>query len=59
MSQKEDMTQSLKALEVDALQLFEQLGHNAAVDRRALSLAQTNLQQSILWAIKAVEEVKS
>lgn len=59
MSQKQEMIQSLKALEVDALQRFEQLGYNAAVNRRALSLAQTNLQQSILWAIKAVEEVKS
>lgn len=53
MSDLNAMTESLKALEKDAEQLFAQLVE-AGADPRRMALAKTKLEEAVLWAQKAV-----
>ncbi len=38
----------------ELLASFEAASVNASIDTRALALAKTNLEQAVMWAIKAI-----
>lgn len=49
-----DGMNSIKALEADAGQLFNQIGQIEGVDQRTLALAKTNLQQGFMWFVRSI-----
>ena len=55
LSQSEiDGMNSIKALEVDAGELFKKIGSIDGVDPRLLALAKTNLQQGFMWFVRSI-----
>ena len=38
----------------ELLAAFETAGVNASIDARSLAVAKTNLEQAVMWAIKAI-----
>lgn len=45
---------NIKEKAEELLYSFEDAGMNSSIDTRAMALAKTNLEQSVMWAIKAI-----
>lgn len=55
LSQAEiDGMNAIKLLEVDAGELFKEIGKIEGVDLRLLALAKTNLQQGFMWFVRSI-----
>lgn len=55
LSQAEiDGMNAIKLLEVDAGELFKEIGKIEGVDPRLLALAKTNLQQGFMWFVRSI-----
>jgi len=60
LSQSEiDAMNSIKALEKDTAQLWQQVREVQGVDQRALALAKTELQTAFMWFVRAVARPES
>lgn len=57
LSQSEiDATNSIKALERDAAELWKQVADIEGVDKRALHIARTEMQTAFMWFVRAVAQ---
>lgn len=51
--QKNDV-QLIKTYAEDLFRKLENAGQNYSIDARAMAIAKTNLEQCVMWAVKAI-----
>jgi len=51
---QKDSILMIKEKAEELLDTFESLNANMSIDARSMALAKTNLEQSVMWAVKAI-----
>lgn len=46
--------ENIKEHAQDLLTVLERVGVNYSIDARAMAIAKTNLEQAVMWAVKAI-----